>query len=234
MPAGGGAGAAALGASDSMGTLTISDDTVPAYSSTGSNARSVDVVAPGTHLVSLRVPCSYIDQQHGATGHVTDELFRGSGTSQAAAFVAGAAALAIQQHPTITPDRLKKLMLASTTGLSGFSAQKQGQGEINLFELLTHGVFNPPKAWDRIAWSSGMGSLDASRGTDRLTDDGVVLSGEIDIFGHPFNSAAMAIAEAAGNSWSGGTWNGNTWSGNTWSGNTWSGNTWSGNTWGDG
>src|SRR3989337_215038 len=46
----------AVGASDSMGTMTTSDDTVPAFSSTGSNSRTPDVVAPGTHIVSLRVP----------------------------------------------------------------------------------------------------------------------------------------------------------------------------------
>src|SRR3990172_2862369 len=58
----------AVGASDSMGTMTTSGDTVPAFSSTGSNSRAPDVVAPGTHIVSLRVPGSYIDQQHGTTG----------------------------------------------------------------------------------------------------------------------------------------------------------------------
>src|SRR3989337_3283572 len=48
----------AVGASDSMGTMTTSDDTGPAFSSTGTNSRTHDVVAPGTHIVSLRVPGS--------------------------------------------------------------------------------------------------------------------------------------------------------------------------------
>jgi len=220
----------AVGSSESMGTATQGDDTVSAYSSTGSNGRTPDVVAPGAHIVSLRVPESYIDQNYGSTGYVTPTLFRGSGTSEAAAFVSGAAALVIQQHPTITPASLKRLFLANATGL-GTSSLRQGAGEIDLSRVLVATVYAPPTQWKTIDWSTGFGSLELSRGTDHLTRDGVILSGSIDIFGHAFESVPMAILEAAGNSWSGGTWNGNSWSGNSWSGNSWSGNSWSGNSW---
>ena len=214
----------AVGASSSRGTMTVADDTVPSFSSTGSNSRYVDLVAPGAHIVSLRVPGSYIDRESGATGAVSDRLFRGSGTSEAAAFVSGAAALVIQQRPSISPDRLKKLLIDGAVGLSGYSSKQQGQGEIALKDLLTKDDPIVPKTWSKFQWSTGTGSLEASRGTDHLTIDGVVLSGERDIFGHPFDSAAMAALEADGNSWSGGTWNGNSWSGSSWSGNSWSGN----------
>ena len=93
----------AVGATDAQGTMSTSDDTVASFSSTGSNGRYVDVVNPGSHLVSLRVPGSYIDQTFGSSGYVSDGLFRGSGTSEAAAFTSGEAALAIQQRPDITP-----------------------------------------------------------------------------------------------------------------------------------
>jgi serine protease AprX len=221
----------AVGASTSKGTMTIADDAVPSYSSTGSNARYVDVVAPGSHIVSLRVPGSYIDQNDGATGLVSDRLFRGSGTSEAAAFVSGAAALVIQQRPGITPDRLKKFFLDGAIGLSGFSSKQMGQGELNLKDLVTRDDPVAPKVWTKTAWSSGDGSLEASRGTDHLTLDGVVLAGEQDIFGHAFDSAAMAALEADGNSWSGVKWNGNSWSGSSWSGSSWSGSSWSGSSW---
>jgi serine protease AprX len=221
----------AVGASDSMGTATQGDDLVASFSSTGSNARTPDIVAPGAHLVSLRVPGSYIDQVFGSTGVVSSTLFRGSGTSEAAAFVSGAAALVIQQHPTITPDMLKRLFLFNTKSLAGFSSLKQGSGEVDLYRMLGAPTYAAPAQWKTIDWSAGIGSLELSRGTDHLTRDGVLLSGSIDIFGHAFDSASMALLEAAGNSWSGGTWNGNSWSGNSWSGNSWSGNSWSGNSW---
>jgi serine protease AprX len=126
---------------------------------------------------------------------------------------------------------LKRLFLFNTRSLGGFSSLKQGSGEIDLYKMLGAPTYAVPTQWKTIDWSSGIGSLDLSRGTDHLTRDGVLLSGSIDIFGHAFDSAAMAILEAAGNSWSGGIWNGNSWSGNSWSGNSWSGNSWSGNSW---
>ena len=220
----------AVGASDSMGTATQLDDTVAAFSSTGSNGRTPDVVAPGAHIVSLRVPESHIDQTFGSTGIVSDTLFRGSGTSEAAAFVSGAAALAIQQRPGITPATLKRLFLSNTKGLNA-SSLRQGDGEIDLARMLGATAYNPPVQWKTIEWSTGTGSLELSRGTDHLTLDGVLLSGSQDIFGHPFSSAVMATLEALGTSWTGGVWNGSVWTGNSWSGNSWSGNSWSGNSW---
>jgi serine protease AprX len=221
----------AVGATDSMASMTTSDDAVAPFSSTGSNARSVDVVAPGSHIVSVRVPGSYVDQTYGSTGYVSDTLFRGSGTSEAAAFTSGEAALAIQQRPSISPNQLKKLFLNNTRSLNGFSSLEQGQGEVDMASMLGAATPNAPKQWCTISWSTGTGSLELSRGSQHLFDGGVSLVGEIDIFGHGFDAAAMASAEAARTSWSGGVWNGNTWSGSTWSGSTWSGNTWSGNTW---
>src|SRR4029079_7005587 len=92
----------AVGASDSMGTSTVLDDTVAAFSSTGSSARSVDVVAPGAHLQGLRVPSSYIDATYPG-GRIDDRYFRGSGTTQATALVSGAAARGTRRHPNRDP-----------------------------------------------------------------------------------------------------------------------------------
>jgi serine protease AprX len=221
----------AVGASDSMDTATIDDDTVPAFSSTGSNDRTPDVVAPGAHLVGLRVPGSYVDQRFAATGYVSDRFFRGSGTSAAAAVAAGEAALVIQQRPTITPYQLKKLFLMTAQGLASLSTRRAGAGVVDLRATLTTPTYNPPAKWNTIAWSTGVGSLESARGSDHLTADGVVLSGEQDIFGHSFNAPAMAVLEATGSSWSGGTWNGSSWSGSSWSGSSWSGSSWSGSSW---
>lgn len=221
----------AVGASDSQGTVSPADDTVAAFSSTGSNARYVDVVNPGSHLVSLRVPGSYIDQTFGATGYVSDGLFRGSGTSEAAAFTSGEAALAIQQRPDITPGQLKKLFLSSTRGLNGYSSAQQGQGEVDMSAMLRTKTPCAPKQWNTIPWSTGTGSLELARGSQHVVDNGVALIGEQDIFGQPFDATAMAQLEAAQSSWSGGTWNGSTWSGSGWTGTVWDSHTWSSHTW---
>ena len=218
----------AVGASDSMGTSSLLDDTVASFSSTGSSARYVDVVAPGSHLQGLRVPNSYIDATYPG-GRIDDRYFRGSGTSEAAAFMSGAAALALQRYPSMDPVGLKYLFKSNTRVLNGFSARSEGQGEIDLAKALTATPWTRKGSQPRS--SNGTGSLELARGSEHLTRDGVVLNGEQDIFGKPFDSTAMAALEADGSSWSGGTWNGSSWSGSSWSGSSWSGSSWSGSSW---
>jgi serine protease AprX len=82
------------------------------------------------------------------------------------------------------------------------------------------------------ALSNGTGSLEGSRGSDHISVNGIVVQGEQDIFGMPFDSKAMAALEASGSSWSGGIWNGSIWLGSSWSGSSWSGSSWSGSSWG--
>ncbi|MDH4340354.1 MAG: S8 family serine peptidase, partial [Thermoleophilia bacterium] len=223
----------AVGGSDSMGTASLGDDTIGGYSASAAiqcstGCKTPDVAAPGSHLQGLRVPNSFLDQNH-PEGRLGDRFFRGSGTSQSAAITSGAIALILQKNPRYTPDQVKSLLGVSASKLVGITDKLQGAGEIDLTAALTASI--PKKYAQSFTASTGTGLLEGSRGTDHVTDDGVLLQGEIDIFGHAFNSSAMAALEAAGNSWSGGTWNGNSWSGNSWSGNSWSGNSWSGNSW---
>jgi serine protease AprX len=224
----------AVGATDPNGTLSPKDDKVATFSSSGSSAgahatgRFVDLVAPGSHIVSLRVPGSLIDQTYSSTGAVTSELFRGSGTSQAAAVLSGAAALVIQQRPSITPDQLKHLLMTTAYKLSKQQNSAQGMGELDLAAALQEPT---PTGIQPGTPGTGTGSLEAARGSTHLVKDGITLSGEKDIFGAPFDSAALAQQEASASSWSGGRWNGNSWSGSSWSGNSWSTSSWSASSW---
>jgi serine protease AprX len=215
----------AVGASDMNGHSSSYNAIVPAFSSRGDGVRNPDLVAPGVHVQGLRVPGSYIDTMFGATGRINDRFFRGSGTSQSAAVVSGSVAELVQRFPNLTPDQVKGMFVGTAVKLRAGAIEAQGAGMININRAKTAA---PPTAIQQFTPSTGDGSIDASRGSFRLPG---MPTGEQDIFGQPFNSAAVAAAEAAGNTWSGNTWSGNTWSGNTWSGNTWSGNTWSGNTW---
>jgi serine protease AprX len=218
----------AVGATDQSGTLSTKDDSVATFSSTGSTKRRVDLVAPGSHIVSLRDPGSQIDQLHGDTGGVTETLFRGSGTSQATAVVSGAAALVIQQHPGITPSQIKQLFMDSASGLSHSPKEAQGRGELDLVKAFSTKL---KKDVPIRKGSTGTGSLQAARGSTQLSMDGVVLTGEQDVMGATFDAASMASLEAQGKSWSGGTWNGKSWSGEDWSGSSWTGSTWAGKSW---
>ena len=86
----------AVGAEDSGGTATIADDGMAPFSSRGSVTRGPDVVAPGVAIVSTRVPGSFLDEAFPAAR--IGDGFRGSGTSQSAAVVSGAAALLIGER----------------------------------------------------------------------------------------------------------------------------------------
>jgi len=217
-----------VGGTDSMGTSQVKDDKVGSYSATGAaGCKNPDFVAPGSHLQGLRVPNSYLDATH-PEGLLGDRYFRGSGTSQAAAIASGAVALILQKYPNITPDQVKKYFTTYAYSLSATIGFQQGAGEIRLAQMLPK---TPANYAQKFTAATGTGSLELSRGTVHLTQDGVVLSGEVDIMGAPFNSAAMASLLAQGKSWSGGDWNGKSWSGASWSGASWSGKSWSGASW---
>jgi serine protease AprX len=217
----------AVGGTAHNGTVATSDDTVMPASARGDGVRNPDVVAPGRSIIGLRVPGSYVDERFPA-GRISDRLFRGSGTSQAAAITSGAAALIIEQRPRITPDQLKALLVGSATRLNGFGPRAQGAGIVDLAKAFDRRTPKSAQTWVR---STGTGSLELSRGRHHLVSGGVRLEGERDIFGAPFNSAAHAAVSAAGRAWTGGSWNGSVWTGPGWSGSEWSTAQWTSASW---
>jgi serine protease AprX len=236
----------AVGAADTNGTADRSDDTVADFSSSASSNkdRLPDVVAPGTSVASLRVPGSHADDEFGnGPGSVNDRFLRGSGTSQAAAAVSGAAALLLSQRPNLTPDQVKRLLTTTADKLPNVAAVSQGNGELDLAQA---GRTSTPKYTQSWPKSNGDGSLELSRGSTHLVDDnGVALTGEVDIFGNKIDTRKLASAESKGVAWgTDGSWNGSVWtgvsfgggdslSGHSWSGHSWSGHSWSGHSWSD-
>ncbi len=218
----------AAGALDTNGTTTTRDDRVASFTNTGSWDRSVDVLSPGVHVQGLRVPGSYIDMRFGSTGRLGDRFFRGSGTSEAAALTSGIAALILSQRPNLTPDQVKRLL--TSTGYEPAKGSSFDAVVPNAYRA-TFGGRPGAAVQQYYRQSTGTGSLELSRGTTHLTQGGVPLVGEQDIFGNPVNTRTLARAEANGASWSGGTWNGATWAGASWDGDSWAAAVWSGASW---
>jgi serine protease AprX len=219
----------AVGADDLRGSKTQNDDVIPIFSSRGNGTRNPDLVAPGVHIQSLRVPGSAIDTRYASTGAIDGRFFRGSGTSQAAAFVSGCVALMLQKSPGLTPDQVKTMITSTAGPLPAADPQGQGAGLISMRRVA--GASPGPVTAQLWTPSTGLGSLEAARGDAHLTMGGVTLSGEKDLNGKPFNAAAMAAAAANGSSWAGGTWNGSTWAGSSWAGSSWAGSSWAGSSW---
>jgi serine protease AprX len=217
----------AVGADDTKSTVVATDDVIPQFSARGNAARHVDLVAPGQSIVSLRDPGSVIDREY-PKAVVNTRYFKGSGTSQAAAVVSGAVALLLQQHPTWTPDQVKAALMSSAVPLPQASGQDRGAGLLNVLAASAKLPGPSTQSWTA---SSGLGTLEAARGTDHVGDNGTDLSGEQDIFGRPWVASTWAAASAAGSAWSGGVWNGSTWTGSCWCSTSWANSTWSNSTW---
>ncbi len=219
----------AVGAMDGYRLRGKDTQPIPDWSSCGTD-RTVDIVAPGASIVSLRSPGSLADVDH-PEARVADRFFLGSGTSQAAAAASGAAALVLERNPEYSPDDVKDVLMDSADTFRKVSAVCQGSGKIRLHSAWWE---NPDGSNQLHLAATGLGSLEASRGSDHLEMDGVLLEGEQDIFGNTWDAATWTLAAAQGGSWSGGDWNGATWTGGSWSGGSWSGASWSGGSWSGG
>ena len=214
------------------------DDNMPSWSSRGPTAADgiskPDLVAPGRLITTTRSAGSTIEKDHPKALYAPSYI-RGSGTSQAAAATAGAAALLIRQKPHLSPAQVKYLMTKTARPMSGYTANDQGAGRLDVYAAATHA--DEGYANSTTAPATGLGSLEASRGGVHVqTDcgnDGVfdVIQGEMTAQCQSWDGATWAGATWNGDAWTGATWNGATWNGATWNGATWNGATWNGGTW---
>jgi serine protease AprX len=214
----------AVGASDTLGTPEISDDVVADFSSRGSAARSPDVVAPGVGIVSARVPGGYLDELF-PNARVGDGGFRGSGTSQSAAVVSGAAALLVQARPGLEPDQVKALLRNTARPLGGDTGL-EGRG---LIDVAAAAAAPAPAAEQRHRRAV------AGRWQGRFAP-GLELAVE-----RPdatrwsatrWSATRWSATRWSATRWSATRWSATRWSATRWSATRWSATRWSTSTWG--
>lgn len=150
-----------VGATKTSGTATRLDDYVASYSSKGptllDHVVKPDLVAPGNRIVSLLAPSSYLAQNYQnltvspitvcslstCTTGLSNRYMRLSGTSMATPVVAGAAALMLQNDPTLTPDTIKaRMMKTAWKGypLSSWGYDIFGFGYLSQYDIFTIGA----------------------------------------------------------------------------------------------
>ena len=146
------------------------------FSTSGDGTRNPDIVAPGVSVESLRSPGSHTDVAH-PDARVGEHLFKGSGSSQAAAVVSGSVALLLEARPELTPDQVKHV-LNDTASRVKSNAKFRGNGMVDLMAAVnapTPGA-EAVQDWPR---SDGSGSLHAARGDTIVMVDGEELTGEV-------------------------------------------------------
>jgi subtilisin family serine protease len=106
---------------------TDSNNNIPDYSLAGP---ALDVVAPGGAGAQAR---GQVLSTNKGGGYGV-----GYGTSQAAAHVTGAVALALQQQPGQSFNDVRSLLQTTATVLPGYSQQQQGAGRIDAKKMIQH------------------------------------------------------------------------------------------------
>jgi serine protease AprX len=196
-----------VGSFADQGTVATNDDRESVFSSRGPTRDGFakpDVLAPGEHIVSLRVPGTALDRD-GAKDLPIGPYARLTGTSASTAMVAGAAADVLEAHRSYTATQVKGALIASgrhivgtrTPGLDVNDALTVRPARVNeglvpsavLLRLLAESgnVFGPGITWDGISWE--------------------------------------------GISWEAVSWEGVAWESVSWEGVTWDGVTWDSVTW---
>lgn len=132
---------------DSWTPDTRDDDYIPDFSSRGptpSGHVKPDIVALGGHMTGLTHPDSDLATSNADNVLASGELVS-TGSSQAAAFVSGLAALLLQLEPDLTPDDIKCKLITSAEpainqdGKLAYSPFTQGYGYVTAPRAVTLG-----------------------------------------------------------------------------------------------
>jgi serine protease AprX len=197
----------AVGASDTRSTPATNDDTVAPFSSLGTYERSPDVVAPGVGVVSLRVPGSVIDDSY-PEARMSSTLFRGNGTSQAAAVVSGVAALMLQANPSLTPNEIKARLVKSAVRLGNADRRLQGSGSVDVVGALR---------------LSGLAKSDIDQKHTKAGKDALKVLRKLQDGAKKGKTTQNVETDGSldGNRWRGNRWRDDGWKGNRWRGDRW-------------
>ncbi|MFC1570432.1 S8 family serine peptidase, partial [Candidatus Omnitrophota bacterium] len=164
---------AAADGSHPMASSIDPNDPLASFSNYGD---SINLAAPGVDILSLRASGTDMNESGGSTFTPDAEYMYAQGTSMAAPFVSGLAALLFANDPTLTPDEIKQKLYSSAEDLgdAGFDPL-YGHGLINAYQALqydSHGAdeydmfeYYPINIGNTFAWKDGADGSDAGGST---------------------------------------------------------------------
>ncbi|MCL5961409.1 MAG: S8 family peptidase [Chloroflexi bacterium] len=205
-----------VGAADTVGTASTTDDVLPfwsGYGTTQDRFSKPEVVAPGRHIVSVLASDDSTLARMFPDRVVDDHYLWLSGTSMSAAVVSGVVALAAQAHPNWTPDQIKAAVMSTARPLP-LAKLGTGSGEIDAYALATR--------------RDAPGYANSGIPLNRYI---ALLSGVTTYNSATWNSATWNSATWNSATWNSATWNSATWNSATWNSATWNSATWNSATW---
>jgi serine protease AprX len=193
-----------VGAVNTLGTASTSDDFVPTWSGheVFHHYSKPNIAAPGVSVISLRAPGSTVDKGH-ATARVGTAYFRGSGTSMSTALVAGAAAVLLSHHPLATPDDIKGAVVDGGVAI--------GNGHEIDIERADH-------ATPTIAWNQHYPV--AFKGLGRGLHNGM-----------PWTASRWTASRWTASRWTASRWTASRWTASRWTASRWTASRWTSSRW---
>ena len=215
-----------VGAADTNGTATPSDDVAAPWSAWGSTQdgfRKPELSAPG-RVLNGPAPKDSTMYTSFPNRRVGDGYMWMSGTSFAAPIVAGAAATLLSRHPDWTPDQVKGALMASANVPAGYdSLGALGVGTTNVVAAIAaDGLANPNAGLNRFVVTDSttkLKSFDAAGWASTAATDPT------------WNQASWSSASWSSASWSSASWSSASWSSASWSSASWSSASWSSASW---
>ena len=202
-----------VGASDTNGTVSRSNDFAAPWSAWGRTQDGFfkpEVAAPGRHLIGA-VPNGANLLTQFPDRIVAPNYMWMSGTSFAAPVVSGIAATLLAKNPGWTPDQIKGAIMQTASVPSGYnSAGALGVGVVSGNAALG---------------ASGSANPNAGLNQFRYLNSGTGL--------YAFDASSWRTAAAANASWSSASWADASWANASWSSASWSSASWSSASWAD-
>ncbi|MBW3664860.1 MAG: S8 family serine peptidase [Actinobacteria bacterium] len=184
-----------------------------------------ELLATGTHLVAPVDPSSTVATENPDALQDASYI-RGSGTSHAAALVAGATAVLVQAHPDDDVDTIRARVVSGAHYPSG-NGRGDGAGWFQ-WRKVDRGQLAPLEP----AFSGdGSGSLQAARGTSVVYVDGEAVEGEVDVFGNAWDPKTWTSSSWNSSSWNSSSWNSSSWNSSSWNGSSWDSSSWNSSSW---